>query len=93
MPAEDAPTVAEQEIVEIARCLRATGDVGPLVELLRGSDGGPEHARDALRTLGELDLDVLVQLLLDTLIAEHIDDPALAVQTRRIVHAGAGDPP
>ena len=67
----------------------ATGNLGPLLTVLRGSDGGPERARDALLLLGELDVELLVQIALDTLIADHIEDPALAVQTRRAVRPEA----
>jgi hypothetical protein len=76
----------EQEIAQIVGVLRATGNMKPLIALLRGSDGGPEHARDALRLLGELDVDILVQLALDTLIEDYLDSPELALQTRRVVH-------
>ncbi len=87
MPREDdALTEQEQEIAEIVGDLRATGNLRPLIDLLRGADGGPEHARDALRLLGELDVDVLVQLALDTLIEDHFDDPASANQTRRVIY-------
>ena len=50
---------------------------------------GPERARDALRLLGELDLELLVQVALDTLIDDYVNDPALALQNRR---AARGEP-
>jgi hypothetical protein len=86
VPDPDERSQSEQEIAQIVGDLRATGNMTPLVALLCGSDGGPEHARDALRLLGELDVDLLVQLALDTLIEDHIDAPELALQTRRVVH-------
>ena len=70
----------------MVEALIATGNLGPLVELLHGADGGPERARDALQLLGELNLDVLVQFALDTLIEDHFEDPAQARQTRRVLH-------
>jgi hypothetical protein len=79
--------VAEEErrTADLVRALRATGNLHPLVAMLRLGDGGPERARDALLLLGELDLELLVQIALDTLIDDHVDDPALALQTRRVV--------
>ena len=79
----------ERETAELVKALRSSGNLRPLVSLLRGSDGGPERARDALLMLGELDLDVLVQVALDTLIDDYVDNPALALQTRRHIHGPA----
>jgi hypothetical protein len=50
------------------------------------------NARDALLLLGELDLELLVQVALDTLIRDYVEDPGLAHQTRREIrgnNAGA----
>ena len=82
----------ERETVDLVGQLRDTGDTRPLIALLKGHDGGPERARDALSLLGELDPQLLVQVTLDTLIREHFDDPAAAAQTRRIVRGAEGDP-
>lgn len=84
--ATDEEVPEDRELMQIAQDLIATGKLHPLVALLKGADGGPEHARDALRLLGEYDLDVLVQVALDTLIDEHFDDPESARQTRRVIH-------
>jgi hypothetical protein len=82
----------ERETAELVKALRSTGNLGPLVALLRGSDGGPERARDALLMLGELDLELLVQVALDTLISDHIEDPEVARQTRRVVREDGAPP-
>jgi hypothetical protein len=50
---------------------------------VRDGDEGPERARDALLLLGEFDLELLVQVTLDTLIDGYVEDPGLAHQTRR----------
>lgn len=55
-------------------------------------DTGPERARDALRVLGDLDIELLVQLALDTLIDQYVEDPGVAHQTRR-ERRGEGDEP
>jgi hypothetical protein len=78
-----SPEDEERRTAELVKALRATGNLRPLVRVLRESDGGPERARDALLMLGELDLDLLVQVALDTLIDDYVEDPALAHQTRR----------
>jgi hypothetical protein len=79
----EAPTPEELQTADLVKTLRTTGNLHPLVALLRAPDGGPERARDALLLLGELDLELLVQVALDTLIEEHVEDPARARQTRR----------
>jgi hypothetical protein len=79
----EAPTPEELQAADLVKALRATGNMHPLVAVLREGDGGPERARDALMLLGELDLELLVQVALDTLIEEHVEDPARARQTRR----------
>jgi hypothetical protein len=68
---------------ELIKALRRTGNLRPLVTVLRDGDAGPERARDALLLLGELDLELLVQVTLDTLIDGYVEDPGLAHQTRR----------
>ena len=82
---DDLDADEEREIVALVAHLRDTGDTSALAALLKGHDGGPERARDALTLLGELDPQLLVQVALDTLIQENFDDPASAEQTRRIV--------
>ena len=79
----DGPTPEERATADLVKALRETGNLRPLVAVLRAPDGGPERARDALLLLGELDVELLVQVALDTLIDDHVDDPALALQTRR----------
>jgi hypothetical protein len=87
MSLEDAEETAEErETIELVNALRDTGNLRPLVAMLRATDDGPERARDALRALGEFDLDHLVQLALDTLIDDYVEDPALALQLRRVIH-------
>jgi hypothetical protein len=87
----EALTPEERDTAELIKVLRATGNLRPLVALLRGSDGGPESAREALLLLGELDLELLVQIALDTLIDDYVEDPALALQTRRRIHGTDSD--
>jgi len=70
VPADEL-TPEEHETAELVKTLIATGNFTPLVQLLHGEDGGPERARSALRLLGELALDLLVQLALETLVAQH----------------------
>lgn len=61
-------TPEEHQTLELIHALKQTGNLHPLVQVLRDGDVGRERARDALRLLGELDLDLLVQVVLDTLI-------------------------
>jgi hypothetical protein len=84
----EGATPQEQQTAELVKALRATGNLRPLVAVLRDPDGGPERARDALLLLGELDLELLVQVALDTLIDDYVEDPALAHQTRRAIRGG-----
>jgi hypothetical protein len=79
----DTPTPEELETEKLVKALRATGNLLPLIAILRGGDGGPERARDALLMLGELDLELLVQVALDTLIHAFVENPELALQSRR----------
>ena len=83
--AYENPSERERDTVFLVGLLRATADTGPLVSLLRGADGGPERARDALSLLGELDRELLVQVALDALIDANVADPAAAAQTRRVI--------
>jgi len=83
MAASEEATPEERETAELVKALRETGNLRPLVAVLRDGDGGGERARDALELLGELDPELLVQIALDTLIDDYVDDPALAQQTRR----------
>jgi hypothetical protein len=83
MAADEELTAAEHETLELVRDLVESGNLHPLIERLRAGDTGPERARDALKTLGELELALLVQLALDTLIDLYLTDPGLAHQPRR----------
>ena len=83
-------TPEDRETAELVKALRATGSLHPLVAVLRGGDGGPDRARDALLLLVELDPELLVQAALDTMIEEHVEDPGRAQQTRREIR---GDDP
>ncbi len=87
-PPED-PTAEERQTFELIEALKESGNLRPLVALLRDGDVAPERAREALLLLGELDLDLLVKVALDTLIGDHVGDPGLAVQIR---HATRDDP-
>ena len=82
--ADDLP-LEEQATLELATELVATGNLHPLIARLRDGELGPESARDALRVLAELDLDLLVQITLDSLVTTYLDEPALARQPRRVV--------
>jgi hypothetical protein len=73
----------DEETIALVRALHDTGNLHPLIERLRGGEVGPERARDALLTLAEFDLDLLVQITLDSLIAEYVQDPGLAHQPHR----------
>jgi hypothetical protein len=75
----------EQATLELAMQLVATGNLHPLIARLRDGELGPESARDVLRILAELDLDLLVQVTLDSLVTTYVDDPGLAHQPRRVV--------
>jgi hypothetical protein len=75
----------EQATLDLVTELVATGNLHPLIARLRDGEIGPESARDALRTLAEFDLDLLVQITLDGLISTYLEDPGLAHQPRREV--------
>jgi hypothetical protein len=85
MAASEGQTPEELETAELVKALRETGNLRPLVAVLRNADGGPECARDALLLLAELDAELLVQIALDTMIHDYVEDPGLAHQTRREV--------
>lgn len=91
MGPSDLPTPEERETAELVKALRRTGDLSPLATVLRAPDGGPERARDALQLLGELDVELLVQVALDALIDRYVADPALARQTRRQIRGDDSD--
>ena len=82
----------EHATLDLVRQLVATGNLHPLIARLRDGEIGPESARDALLVLGEFDLDLLVQITLDSLITTYLDDPGLAHQPRRAVR-GEGSVP
>lgn len=90
MAADEELTADERETLDLVRDLVKSGNLHPLIERLRTGDTGPERARDALKTLGDLELDLLVQLALDTLIDLYVEDPGLAHQPRREA-GGAAD--
>ena len=83
MAASETPTPQELATAELVKALRATGNLRPIVTVLREDESGAERARDALLLLGELDLELLVRVALDTLIDDCVADPALAHQSRR----------
>jgi len=78
-------TIAQRATLELATQLVASGNLHPLIARLRDGELGPESARDALRTLAELDLDLLVQITLDSLVTTYLEDPGLAHQPQRVV--------
>jgi hypothetical protein len=96
MASSEGLTPEEQRTADLVETLKKTGNLRPLVDVLRAGEPGPELARDALLLLGELDLQLLVQVALDTLIEDYVDDPGVAVQTRRVlrgqVDAGQDQP-
>jgi hypothetical protein len=55
----------ERVTLELATLVRESGSLHPLMAQLRGEKVGPEHARAVLLLLGELDIDLLVQIVLD----------------------------
>jgi hypothetical protein len=85
MAVSEVPTPEERGTFELVDALRATGNLRPLVAVLRNADGGAECARDALLLLAELDPELLAQIALDTMIHGYVEDPGLAHQTRRAI--------
>ena len=81
----DGLPLEERATLELATELVATGNLHPLIARLRDGELGPESARDALLTVGELDLNLLVQITLDGLVTTYLEDPGLAHQPRRAV--------
>jgi hypothetical protein len=67
MEVSEVPTPEERATADLVKALRRTGNLRPLVTVLRDGDEGPERSRDALLLLGEFDLELLVQVTLDTL--------------------------
>jgi hypothetical protein len=88
----ELPTPEERKTAELVGALRASGNLRPLVAMLRDPDGGPERARDALLMLGELDVALFAQIALDTLIDDYLEDPAFAAQARRDIGGARGAP-
>jgi hypothetical protein len=84
MADDDQPTAAQQEVLSLARRLRADGDTAPLMTLLKDGREGPERVRDALMLLAELDAELIVQVALDALLRAPVDDHHAAHQTRRV---------
>jgi hypothetical protein len=85
LPSDEAATI------ELAAQLRASGNLRPLIARLQDGEVGPERARDALRTLAELDPDLVVQITLDGLISAYLEAPGLAHQRRRVVRSVGSD--
>jgi hypothetical protein len=92
MAAFEDRSVEDLETLELVNALIATGNLHPLIQRLRDGMVGPERARDALLVLGDLDLELLVQLALDSLIHQFVEDPGLAHQPRRESRGGPGPP-
>ena len=89
MAAEEDLTPEERETLVLVQDLIASGNLHPLIARLRAGNTGPERARDALKTLAQLDIDLLVQVALDTLIDQYVEDAGIAHQTRREARGGA----
>jgi hypothetical protein len=85
-------SVGEEETLELVNTLVETGNLHPLIRRLRSAEVGPERARDALLVLGDLDLELLVQLALDSLIHQFVEDPGIAHQPRRESRGDLGPP-
>jgi hypothetical protein len=86
--AADELTPEEQETHDLVALLVETGDLHPLIAHLREARVGPERARDALRVLADLDVDLLIQVTLDGLIGAYLAEPGLAYQPRRDLRGG-----
>ena len=85
MASADDLSRKERATLELVTQLAASGNLHPLIARLREGEIGPDNARDALRVLAELDLDLLVQITLDGLITTYLKDPGLAHQPRRAI--------
>ncbi|HTP18969.1 MAG TPA: hypothetical protein VMJ65_05155 [Solirubrobacteraceae bacterium] len=86
MGAIDGLPPDEHETVELAAQLGESGrEPSPLIVRLREGEVGPERAREVLRALAELDVDLLVQITLDGLISVYLEDPGLAHRSARVV--------
>jgi hypothetical protein len=85
MAFDDDLSPEEEATLGLATQLRDSENLHPLIERLRDGDIGPESARDALQVLAELDLDLLVQITLDSLLTTYVPDAGLAHQPRRAV--------
>jgi hypothetical protein len=85
MAAIDGLPPDEHETVELAAQLGESGSLHPLIARLREGEVGPERAREVLRVLAELDVDLLVQITLDGLISVYLEDPGLAHRSARVV--------
>jgi hypothetical protein len=84
----DALPSDERTATELAAALLDSGNLHPLIARLKGWGGRTRtRARDALRILVELDMDLLVQITLDGLISVYLADPGLAHQPRRVVRS------
>lgn len=83
----DGTSAEERATLDLVTQLMASGNLHQLVARLRDGELGPESARDALLMLGELDIDLLVQITLDSLITTYVEDPGLAHQPRRTLRA------
>lgn len=88
----DGLTPDEQRTADLVERLRTTGRLQPLIDALRDGEAGPERARDVLQLLGELDLRLLVQVALDTLIRDYVEHQKLTVQHRRVVPGDTDGP-
>jgi hypothetical protein len=68
----------ERAAAGLAARLWDSGNLHPLIAQLRNGEIGPNCARDALRVLAELDVELLVQMTLDGLISAYLEYPGLA---------------
>ena len=75
MASQDS-TGDDGRIAELTKVVRADGDLRPLLAEMRVSDGGSDRARGALVMLGELDLDLLAQMVLDALTTAGLEEPS-----------------
>lgn len=80
MVADDGLSLEEERTAQLVDALKRSGDLRPLINVIRGEANGPTRARAALLLLGELDLELLVQVALHSLIRDHAADLHKAVQ-------------